>query len=238
MSQLEQFFAQVTAVVLNEEKPSHFTHHQNVIKPHTERLTKHGDIAFPTQTNAWSHIINQSKDVNTMKIFGDNNDEFARKLIDVSTNWTFPIKKVVFQDFWCDLYLDRPKSFTNVLKTVLNVESHYGQWYKSDDARKSFAVKASVDLNGNSPTEHRCMVLAKVLNNLLVASGFETAPQFDPSSKDVVEVMVTPARKDIQETDRPSDVEQNNNDKNRTQIRIVCGAVRGRSDKTANDYMT
>lgn len=231
MSQLEQFFAQVTAIVLGEENITRFLH-QNVVKQNVEKLLKHGDISFPTQMQAWSSIVAQPKDGTAKKIVNRGDDEFVRKLIESSQNWIFVIKQVKIHDFCCDLYLDRPKCYANLLNIVLHEQPQYGKWYQPIGAQKMYTVGSLT--KDDSLSAHRCLVFAKVLNNLLAASGYKVLQPSD-NYPAATNISITYAKRDTHADETQIDGEHNNN--NNAEFRIVCGAVRSRSDQTADDYI-
>lgn len=93
MTHIDEFFVQIAKFVLDKTDFS-FDRAQTVIKSHSEKLWKTGDIGFPTTVQPWLNAIENPADLNDLKrIFGEENqDEFARKMIEVSSNWMFPIR--------------------------------------------------------------------------------------------------------------------------------------------------
>lgn len=167
MTQLDEFFGQIAKFVLNKTDFP-FTRTQTIIKSHSEKLWQSGDIGFPTTVQPWLNAITDPNDLNDLKqIVGEQNqDEFGRKLIERSLNWTFPIQTVQFGQFRCLLFLDRPKCYAGILKTVLYDDASYGQWCRLNDVvYKVQLMKQSYD---NSLIEHRCMLVAKVFISFLL----------------------------------------------------------------------
>lgn len=245
MTQLDEFFVQIAKFVLNKTDFS-FERSQAVIKSHSEKLWQTGDIGFPTTVQPWLNAIENPSDLNDLKrIIGEENqDEFGRKLIEISSNWMFPIRSVQFGQFRCLLFLDRPKCYAGILKTVLYDDaSSYGQWCRSNGSHdmvyKVQLMKQSYD---NSLIEHRCMLVAKVLTNLMQASGFQMASSAmngngdgDSDNNNLVEILVGCAsRDDRKRLCRRNDSEFNNNNNSKS---IICGSVTSKSGFTAGDII-
>lgn len=169
----------------------------------------------------------------------DSDDaEFARNLIETSANWLFPIQKVQFKQFRCLLFLDRPKCYSNVLKTVLWGDASYGQWHHKSDVKSIYSVQ--LKQSNNSLVEHRCMLIAKALNNLLQISGSRTqSNENGHEAMDLVDIFVTCGRRDgAKSINRQNDMELNNNGNAKARTRsIVCGSVTSRSGLTADDFI-
>lgn len=236
MTKLEEFFVQIAKFILNKTDFS-FENTQTIIKSHTEKLSQTGDIAFPTAIQPWLNVIENPNAFNDLKqIIGENQEEFSRKLIEISSNWMFPIKTVQFGQFRCLVFLDRSKCYAVILKTVLFDDASYGQWHcanATNDIHKVQLMKQSYD---NSLIEHRCMLVAKVLANIMQVSGFRMASNdgdFDENS--VVEILVGCAnRDDRKRLSRRNSGELNNNTNAR---HIICGSVTSKSGFTAGDLI-
>lgn len=238
MIQIDELFVQIAKFVLKNADFS-FSRAQTMIKQHTEKLSQNGDIGFPTTMQPWLNIVKDPHDLKNLKqIINDNEDEFARKLIEISSEWMFPIQTVQFKQFRCSLYLDRAKSFSGMLKTVLSDNALYGQLHRTNDTQNIYAVQLVKQSNDNSLVEHRCMLIAKVLTNILKMAGFETRPATASQGYDakrLVEVLVTSARRDgAKRKPRQNDIEMNNNAKSRL---IVCGSVTNQSGNTADEII-
>lgn len=237
MSQIDKVFEEIGKFVLQKTDYS-FVPAQTLIKAHTEKLSQTGDISFATTIQPWLNSITNPKDLHDFKqIISENEDEFARKLIEASSEWTLPVQTVKFKQFRCLLFLDRPKSYSVILKTVLFDDALYGQWYRTN-GKTIYAVKFAQQSNDKSLVEHRCQLVTKVLHNLLNASGFKmvsSVAENDVDANDLVEIFVSCARRDDPKRDiRRNDCEFNNNNKARL---IVCSSVTSKSGRTADDII-
>lgn len=241
MTQLDEFFVQIAKFVLNKTDFS-FTRTQTIIKSHSEKLCQTGDIIFPTTVQPWLNAIKNPNDLNDLKqIIGENQEEFGRKLIEISSNWMFPIQTVQFGQFRCILFLDRPKCYAGILKTVLYDDASYGQWYRSNGSNDLYKVQLMKQSYDNSLIEHRCMLVAKVLANLMQVSGFQMASSAMNGGGDfvdennLVEILVGCAcRDDRKRLSRRNNGELNNNTKS---ISIICGSVTSQSGFSAGDII-
>lgn len=231
MKTLEQFFGKMSTFVLEQNGLTPI-HHQSTIKQHTEKLPLHGDFGFPIAFQAWSHLVEDANGFDgTRKVIDKHaNHEFIKKLIELSSEWGFPIKEVKFQPFRCLFFLNREQCFRNILKTVIFDDASYGQWHRSTDQKYRIDIKSDEESN---LTKYRCGMVAKVLSNLLHASGFETIPcDNNADGNDLVDILVTSARRDGERTaERP---EFNNNAETRT---VFCGAVKSKICQSANDFI-
>lgn len=237
MSQIDELFGEIGKFVLKTTDFS-FERAQTIIKSHTEKLSQTGDISFPTTVQPWLNSIENPHDLKDFKqIITENDDEYAEKLIKASSGWTFPIQTVKLKQFRCLLFLDRPKSYSGILKTVLYDDALYGQWNRTD-GKTIYAVKSAQQSNDRNLIEHRCQLVTKVLTNLLKVSGFETASKevkHGVDAKNAFEISVSCARRDDPKRDnRQKEVELNNNNKSRL---IVCGSVTSKSAHTADDII-
>lgn len=242
MTQIDELFVQIGKFVLKQSDFT-FSRAQTIVKQHTEKLSQSGDIGFPTTIQPWLNAIENPATLQHMKqIIGDNEDEFAHKLIEISSEWLFPIKSVKFKQFRCLLFLDRQKCYDGILKTVLD-DASYGQWHHANDAKTIYTVQL-VKSNDNTLVEHRCTLVSKVLTNLLRFSGFKTQPPngngFDELN--LMEILVTCARRDgAKRVNRQMDIELNNNAGNgnayvKSKL-IVCGSVTSKSGLIADDFI-
>lgn len=240
MTQIDEVFVQIGKFVLNQ---SNFTlsRTQTIVKQHTEKLSQYGDIGFPTTIQPWLNTIKNSSALKDLKqIIGDNEDDFARKLIEISSEWMFPIQSVKFKQFRCLLFLDRQKCYDGILKTVLYDDASYGQWHDDGNDAKTIYTVQLVKSNDNTLVEHRCTLISKVLTNLLRISGFEIQPiEKVFGAKNVMEILVTCARRDgATRVNRKNDMELNNNtDANVKSTLIVCGSVTSKSGLSAHDFI-
>lgn len=238
MTQIDELFVQIAKFVLKNADFS-LLRAQTMIKQHTEKLSQIGDIGFPTTMQPWLNIVKNPHDLKDLKqIINDTEDEFARKLIEISSEWMFPIQTVQFKQFRCSLFLDRPRSYSGILKTVLSDNALYGQLQRTNDTQNIYAVQLVKQTNDNSLVEHRCMLIAKVLVNILKMAGIETrltTANHGCDAKSLVEVLVTSARRDgAKRQIRQNDIEMNNNIKSRL---IVCGSVTNQSGNTADEII-
>lgn len=243
MTQIDELFSQIAKFVLNDSDLTFSTRAQTVVKQHTEKLSG-GDIGFPTTIQPWLNAIANPGDAlkNVKQIIDDNEDDFARKLVDISADWVFPIQAVRFKQFRCLLFLDRQKCYDGILRTVLYDDASYGQWHDANDADTIYTVRLAKSSGDNSLVEHRCTLIARVLANLLRFSGFKTQPNGHASefnARNLMEILVTCARRNgAKKANRQNDMEMNNNASgNAKSTLIVCGSVTGRSGLTANDYI-
>lgn len=238
MQHIDESFVQIGNFVL-KQTDAKISRAQTIIKQHTDKLSQTGDIGFPTTIQPWLNIVENSDNLKDAKqmICDSDDEEFARNLIEISSNWLFPIKLVQFKQFRCLLFLDRPKCYSNVLKTVLRDDASYGQWHHKSDVQNTYTVQL-VKQSNNSLVEHRCMLIAKALNNLLRISGFCTQTHENGyETKNLVEIFVTFARRDgAKSINRQNDMELNNNSNVRSRS-IVCGSVTSRSGLTADDFI-
>lgn len=246
MTQIDEMFVQIAKFVLNRTDFS-FTRAQSMIKQHTEKLSQRGDIGFPTTLQPWLNIVDNPKELKDLKqIINGNEDEFARKLMKISENWVFPIQSVQFKQFRCLLFLDRVKCFGGILRTVLFDDATYGQW--CDDTKRIYAIHLVEQPNEKSLIEHRCMLVAKALNNMLRTSGIETVLKANESARnaaDLMDIYVTCARRDgARRVNRENAIEcnnmennNNNNNNNAKWTSIVCGSVSSRPGHTTDDYI-
>lgn len=232
MTQIDKLFTQIAKFVLNQTDLS-FSRTQTIIRQHTEKLAQSGDIGFPTTIQPWWNTINNPDQLKDLKqIINENEDEFARKLIEISSEWMFPIEMVKFKQFRCLLFLNRIKCYSNILKTVLYDDASYGQWHHTNDTY--YAVQMIKQSDDNTLLEHRCVLIAKVLNNLL---QFQT--NTEKSAENLVEILVTCARRDAagKRAERQIKIEFNNNDGTKSRSIIVCGSVYTRPGLIANDFI-
>lgn len=248
MTQMDEFFVQIANFVLSPRDFS-ISRAQTMIKQHTEKLSQIGDIGFPTTIQPWLNIIKNPSDAQTLQqIINENEDEFARKLIEMSSEWIFPIRSVQFKQFRCLLFIDRPKCFTGVLRTVLFDDANYGQWNRSIDTdvekKRIYAIQLVKQSDDKSLVEYRCMLIAKVLNNLLRVSGIETSlnsNKHERNAKNVLDIFVTCARRDgAKRIGRQHNMENNNNNNDDNDMKftsIVCGSVISRSGYSADEYI-
>lgn len=231
MDTLEQYFDKVAAFVLEQNGLTPMRH-QNVIKQHTDKLPIHGDFGFPITMQAWFHFAQNPNGFDGTKriIERDGNGAFIKKLIEFSSKFDYPIERVKFQPFRCLLFLNREKCFGRILKTVIFDDPLYGRWVHSNE--NVYNIEAH-KLGDNSLTEYRCAMIAKVLINLVHASGFETL-RSDAKNANVVNilnVLVTCAKRETAD-----DREEYNNNYTETR-RIVCGVVRSRRNQSVNDFI-
>lgn len=242
MTPIDELFTQIGKFVLKQTDCT-FLHAQSIIKQHTEKLSQIGDIGFPTTIQPWLNLMENSGKLNdTKQIIGENEDEFAKKLIETSSNWMFPIQMVHFKQFRCLLFLDREKCYNGVLKTVLYDDASYGQWHHTNDAKKIYAVQLANQSDDHSLVEHRCMLIAKILTNLLDFSGFQTLSKSNENlydTKNLVQIIVSRVRRDVaKRVGRQNQIEFNNNANSNTETKpIVCGNVNCRSGITADDLI-
>ncbi|XP_031627651.1 DALR anticodon-binding domain-containing protein 3 [Contarinia nasturtii] len=246
MTQLDELFEQIGKFVLKQADFT-FMRAQTIVKQHTEKLSQIGDIAFPITVQPWLNAIetNSAESRNDLKqIINESETEFARKLCEASTEWMFHIEMVKFSEFRCLLFLNRPKCYSDFLKTVLYDDASYGQWHhhNTNDDNTNYAVEVVKQSNDNSLVAHRLQLITKVLINLLRSSGFEAnAAKFDVNSlenNNLTEVLVKSARRDGgKRANRQSELELNNN-ANRKSITIICGNVTiCRPGLTADDFI-
>lgn len=240
MTQLDEFFVEIAKFVLNKTDFS-FTRAQSIIKSHSEKLCQTGDIGFPTAVQPWLNAVENPNDLNDLKqiIGAENQEKFARKLIEISSNWMFPIQTVQFGQFRCTIFLDRPKCYAGILKTVLYDDASYGQWYRSNGSNDLYKVQLMKQSYDNSLIEHRCMLVAKVLANLLQVSGFPMASSDggggDFDERNLVKISVGCAcRDDRKRLSRRNNGELNNNTKS---TYIICGSVTSKSGLSAGDII-
>lgn len=237
MTQIDALFVEIAKFVLNKTDFS-FAKAQTMIKSHTEKLSQTGDIGFPTTIQPWLNIIEKTQELHNKKQLIDENDEkFAQKLIDASLQWTFPIQTVILKPFRCILFLDRLKCYSSILRTVLYDDVSYGQWHQSND-KTNYAVQLINQSHDNSLIEHRCLLVSKVLINLLKVSGYEMASNVGEHQMDttnMIEILVSCARRDDpNRITRQSDIEFNNNSKT---MLIVCGSVITKSGYKTDDII-
>lgn len=237
MTQIDELFVEIAKFVLKKTDFS-FARAQTMIKSHTEKLSETGDVGFPTTIQPWLNIIENPSDLRKQKqLINESDEEFAQKLIEASTSWTLPIQAIKMKQFRCLLFLDRPKCYNGILKTVLYDDAIYGQWHRIND-KIIYAVQLVNQSYDKSLVEHRCKLVAKVLTNLLQASGFQMASnvgehKIDPEN--VIDILVSCARRDDpQRLNRQREIEVNNNSKSRL---IVCGSVIMKSGLTADDFI-
>lgn len=237
MTQIDEFFIEIAKFVLKKTDFS-FVRAQTVIKCHTEKLSETGDVGFPTTIQPWLNLIENPSDLlNEKQLINESDEDFAQKLIEASSSWTFPIQAIRMKQFRCLLFLDRPKCYNGILKTVLYDDAIYGQWHHIDDKR-IYAVQLVNQSYDKSLLEQRCKLISRVLTNLLQASGFQTTSnigehKIDPEN--VVDILVSCARRDDpQRLNRQCEIELNNNSKSRL---IVCGSVITKSGLTADDFI-
>lgn len=232
MDTLEQYFDKVAAFVLEQNGLTPMRH-QNVIKQHTDKLPIHGDFGFPIKLQAWLHFAQNPNDFEGTKriIERDGNGAFIKKLIEFSSKFDYPIERVKFQPFRCLFFLNREKCFGRVLKTVIFDDQLYGRWVHSND-NNIYNIEAHKQ-GVNSLTEYRCAMIAKVLINLVNASGFKTLHSCAKNANvvNILNVLVTCAKRDAAD-DRD---EYNNN--NTEMRRIICGAVRSRRSDSVDDFI-
>lgn len=235
MNQISELFTQITAFVL-KEKNCLLSNQHNIIKHHTDKLSQYGDLGFPTTTHAWiNHFQNNDDLKNATKIISENDEEFTKKLIAISSKWMFPIERVVLQRFRCLLFLNREKCYTNLLKTVIFSGTHYGEWHQNADAADMYAIQSDKHSNDHNLTEYRCELVAKVLLNLLQASGFDTQQHGGKfHGKNAIDILVTSAKNDAKQKERSNEIEQNNNIDSR---KIICGSVKNRSILSADEFI-
>lgn len=239
MVHLDEFFAQIGNFVLKNTDAS-FSRAQTIIRQHTDKLLQTGDIGFPTTIQPWLNIIKNPGDLKKAKqIIGESEDKFARNLIEISSQWLFPIQMVKFKQFRCLLFLDRHKCYDSVLKTVLYDDASYGQWHQRNDTTYSVRL---VEQSHSSLVEHRCILIAKALINLLRVLGFDTQSNEDGcEAKNLVEILVTCGRRDgAKRISRENDMELNNNanaNANAKSRTIICGSVINRSGLTADEII-
>lgn len=238
MTQFDELFVQIAKFVLKKSDFS-FTRAQTMIKSHTENLSQMGEIGFPTTIQPWLNVIENPNDLNDVEqVINENEAEFARKLIEISSTWMFPVQDVKFDQFRCLLFLDRSKCYSNILKTVLYDDAHYGQWYCTNGVKSVYDVQLLKQSHDNSLIEHRCALVAKMLYNAMKVSGFEMispAMECGFDAKNVVEILVDCARRDDPKTvNRRNNVELNNNVKSRL---IVCGNVKSESGYTTEEII-
>lgn len=247
MTQIDEFFVQIAKFVLKKTDFS-FSRAQTMIKQHTDKLSQIGDIGFPTTIQPWLNIVKDPNDVKDLnQIIDEDEDEFARKLIEISSEWAFPIESVRFKQFRCLLFLDRPKCFSGVLRTVLFDDANYGEWYRAhntdDDKNRIYAVQLVKQSEDNNLVEHRCMLTATVLDNLLRVSGIKTVTKSkdnERNANNLSEIFVTSARKGgAKRINRQNNEESNNNNNNNsTKFKpIVCGSVVSKSGNSADEYI-
>lgn len=241
MTQLDELFKQIGKFVLKQTDFS-FSRAQTIIKQHTEKLSQMGDIGFPTTIQPWLNSIEKPSHFQDHKqIINESEDDFARELIEISSDWLFPIEMVKFKQFRCMLFLNRQKCYSGVLKTVLYDDAlSYGQWHHHTNDT-NYAVQLVKKSNDNTLVEHRCMLITKVLINLLRVSGFETnITKFDGidfDAKNSMKILVTSARgDDAKRSHRQSELELNNNT-NTKSTSVVCGSVTSRPGLTADDFI-
>lgn len=231
MTQIDKLFTQIAKFVLNQPDLS-FLRGQTIVRQHTEKLAQTGDIGFPTTIQPWLNAIKNADQLKDFKqIINENEDEFARKLIEISANWMYPIETVKFLQFRCLLFLNRMKCYSGILKTVLYDDASYGQWHHENDT--NYAVQLVKQSSDNSLVEHRCMLIAKVLKNVLKMSGFQTMPY--ESDVNLVEILVTHARS-AKRANRQTEIELNNNSDTKSKL-IICGSVTTRPGLKADDFI-
>lgn len=243
MTQIDELFSQIGKFVLNHGDLK-FSRAQTVVKQHTEKLSQSGDIGFPTTIQPWLNAIENPGDSlkNVKQIIHDNEDDFARKLVEISAEWLYPIQSVKFKQFRCLLFLDRQKCYDGILKTVLYDDASYGQWHDANDAGTIYTVRLVESSSDNTLIGHRCTLISRVLANLLRFSGFKMQPnghEIEFNARNLMEILVTCARRDgAKKVNKHNDIEMNNNGiENAKSTLIVCGSVTSRSGLTANDYI-
>lgn len=225
MIPIEQFFEKIASIVL-EQNGLKSNGSQNVIKQHTEKLRIHGDFGFPTTLQAWLHFTHENGAGNgTKKIIEKVNEEqFIKLMYEIGAEHGYPIENVKFQPFRCLVFLRRDKCIGRALRAIIFDDPSFGKWYQSNGKKYHIFVQQHEQTN---LSEYRCATIAKVLVNLLKASGFEI---IDPGNENgnvanLNEILVTYAR---QSADR---FETNNN------AEIVCGTVKNRSGNTVDDLI-
>lgn len=239
MTQLHEFYMQIAKFVLKDRDFS-LSRTQTIIKSHTEKLLQSGDIGFPTTVQPWLNAIeNCNTNPNDLKqIIGEDPDEFAGKLIEVSSKWMFPIQSVQFGPFRCSLFLDRSKCYAGILKTVLFDDASYSQWYCAHGSNDVYSVQLMKQSYDNSLIEHRCKLVAKVLGNIMQVCGFQMASNGDSSDggeAKLMEILIGCAeRGDRRRPSRRDNGELNNNTQSKF---IFCGNVTSHSGFSAGDFI-
>lgn len=236
MYTLEDFFGKLAQHIL-EHKGLTPAGEQNAIKQYTDKLLIHGDFGFPTTFQAWQHFVESLNDFEaTDKIIQKDDVQIIEELRKISFDCGFPIKNVEFLPFRCLLFLDREKCFGRVIKMVVQEDPSYGQWFRSEGGNR-YHIEAQKYEDDNL-TEFRGAIIAKVLINLLHTSGFETVQNIekDENADNLVNVQVAySGQKDgIKSTDRQNEIQNNNNFGTRS---VICGAVRCRRSKTADEFI-
>lgn len=231
MDTLDQYFDKVAAFVLEQNGLTPMRH-QNVIKQHTDKLPIHGDFGFPITLQAWLHFAQNPNCFEGTKriIERDGNGAFIKKLIEFSSKFDYPIERVKFQPFRCLLFLNREKCFGRVLKTVIFDDQLYGRWVQSNE--KIYNIEANKQ-GDNCLTEYRCAMIARVLINLVYASGFETLQSGTKNANfvNILNILVTCGKREAAD-----DREEYNNNNPETR-RIICGAVRSRRSHSVDDFI-
>lgn len=234
MSQIDQVFVQIAQFILDQpdflfEKP------QSTIKQHTEKLSQIGDIGFSKTIQQWLNVVTEPGYLAGRKeIINEDEVDFARKLIAMSSAWSLPIQEVKFKQFQCLIFLNRQKCYSNLLKTVLCDDASYGQWQHAHNAETLYKVQLIKQTEANSLVEHRCALVSKVLHNLLRISGM--TPDGCPSNaQNLVEILITSAKRSkTNKANRQDEMELNNNVESRL---IVCGNVSSNTGFSADDFI-
>lgn len=230
--------------------------HQSVIKQHTEKLNKNGDIGFSILWKAWKNYLHSTKFSVAAgeRLFDEEDSKFQSALIQASAQWPFQIERIEFMpNNRCALFLNRTDCFGKVINFVLQNAEIYGRRYNENNNNETQQNAICVDVSifdDKTLTGHRCLLIKNVLTNLLKTNGWSVVVNDSDENQQmqqqtsVMRVLVTHSRHRLLSGVENKENDNNNNGycvkeepDNRQITKIFCGEIKDDHQLLAADYI-
>lgn len=142
----------------------------NIIRVHTRKLQKFGDLSFPLSSKNWFKFVDKSHIKNSSNIFAYKVTK--NELLEQSLDWTLSIESILIKD---DdnvvVYLNQKKAFKAGIKHALTQARNFGS-NCVEMAKDVYVPHNTVNLAKINLTELKLHILQSVTRNILAFNNY------------------------------------------------------------------